>query len=403
MANAFGSDTLRQMFKEGVQDEIRPAIPFEQVADVDTTNAEYVHYRYSNDLTAENTTDGTYSTTDFTYTDDTVQADKEAVVSELIKRTEYSDSGAGDNGFRLIADRVQRHSRALGVAVHRNAYRATVDAAGQTLDNEVLSGSASAGTPITVSSSNPDDITSKVYELLQDVGLSSSDGQPYFMGDPQTSRNFKLFGMANGFQNADRQLGMGWQMVPLMDFDYYITPEVEHEQVFTMATNPTANDTVTVKGVTFTFVASPSSAGDVDIGGTADASRANLAAAINGGSGAGTTYIALSSTDRNTLKNAGVVATNDDTADTLTVSAFGAINGAETFTAGGDGVGTEYKELLAGIRRSTLLRVPSAGFTMIENDALESDTGTQLRTSQMHGAGVWNKNADKVVKVRVAA
>lgn len=369
------------------------------VAEVDTSNAEFVHYRYGADVTAENTTDGTYSTSDFTYTDDTVRADKEAVVAELVKRTEFSEQGG--NGGYLVLDRVDRHSRAIGVAAHRNAYRTTVDGAGLILDNEVLAGSASAGTPITVSASNPDEISSKEYELLQDVGLDTTYGQPYKMIDPQTARFYKLFNMSNGFTNADDQLRRGWQVVPLADFDYMITPEVEREQVLALATNPTANDTVTVKGVTFTFVASPTTAGHVDIGGDADTSRANLAAAINGGSGAGTAYIEISAANRKILKDAGVVATNDNTANTLTVSAFSKISGAETLTAGGDVWGTEYKVLLSGIRRSTLLRLPSEGLTVVKNDMLEADTGIQLRSSQQHGAGVWNKNANKIVRTKV--
>ena len=68
MANTFNTNTLIQLFKEGVQPEIRTAIPMADVAEIDTSNAEFVHYRYSSDMVAENTSDGTYSTTDFTYT-----------------------------------------------------------------------------------------------------------------------------------------------------------------------------------------------------------------------------------------------------------------------------------------------------------------------------------------------
>lgn len=58
-----------------------------------------------------------------------------------------------------------------------------------------------------------------------------------------------------------------------------------------MATNPTANDTVTVNNVVFTFVASPSDEWDVKIGANVAASISNLVAAINGWAGAGTEYI----------------------------------------------------------------------------------------------------------------
>jgi flagellar hook protein FlgE len=63
---------------------------------------------------------------------------------------------------------------------------------------------------------------------------------------------------------------------------------------------PSANETVTIGGTTYTFVDSitdTSTAGDVLIGGSAQSALANLAAAISGGSGAGTDY--ASATDTN--------------------------------------------------------------------------------------------------------
>lgn len=56
--------------------------------------------------------------------------------------------------------------------------------------------------------------------------------------------------------------------------------------------NFTANDEVTIGANTYTFVASPSSAYDVDLGATAAISLSNLAAAINGTGTPGTEYAA---------------------------------------------------------------------------------------------------------------
>jgi hypothetical protein len=61
----------------------------------------------------------------------------------------------------------------------------------------------------------------------------------------------------------------------------------------TAAGNPSATETVTLGGVTYTFRASLTSGGlanEVLIGGTASASLDNLKAAVNGAAGAGTTY-----------------------------------------------------------------------------------------------------------------
>lgn len=89
-----------------------------------------------------------------------------------------------------------------------------------------------------------------------------------------------------------------------------------------LATNPTANDYVDIQGVRFTFVASVgTTAGNVLIGASADASAQNLVAAVNGASGAGTTYVEISSQDRALLE--GVTAT--DGTDLVT---FASKNGA---------------------------------------------------------------------------
>ena len=58
----------------------------------------------------------------------------------------------------------------------------------------------------------------------------------------------------------------------------------------TVGANPSANDTVTIANKTYKFVSALSAANDVLIGTDAAATIANLVAAINGASGAGTTY-----------------------------------------------------------------------------------------------------------------
>lgn len=96
-----------------------------------------------------------------------------------------------------------------------------------------------------------------------------------------------------------------------------------------LATNPTANDYVVIQGVKFTFVASPTVAGDVDIGVDADTSAQNLVAAVNGGAGAGTAYIEIDSDDRARLE--GVTAT--DGTDLVTfVSKNGALVALSSMT-----------------------------------------------------------------------
>jgi len=394
MSNIFASNVQKQAFMDGVQDENRTAIPMASVSDVDTENLETMSSRYGNDFAADSTTDGTYSVNDFAMSNDTLSINNQAVYGERIQTKDLVHAG---DAWDIVADRVDRHTRALGVAVHRSTYSNTVDGAGLILDNEVLAGGTSAGTPIAVSATNPDEISTKVYALMQDAGVASSQGRPYFMIDPSTARFFKLFGMSAGFNVADRQIMKGFEILPTFDFDYVVTPEIEHEQL-TTGTSVVATDVFTVKGVTFTVVASPSVAGHVDLGADDEETLQNLAAAVNGGAGAGSAYIAISAANRAILKNAGVKATS--TATTITVTGYGSLGvvSADSTLV----VGDEQKNLLAGLRNSTHLALPSKGFMVDEIDQVPGFTGKELRSTQIYDSTVWTKNKPKICKVVVA-
>lgn len=122
-------------------------------------------------------------------------------------------------------------------------------------------------------------------------------------------------------------------------FKVFQTNNLPTKQKLTMGTNPSGDDTITIHGVAFTFKASPSAAGDIDIGSDAAGSQANLVAAINGGAGAGTDYKEVSAANRKTLLNAGVNIT-DFSSDIAYIRANQSITNSETFTAAGNIFGT---------------------------------------------------------------
>jgi len=100
-----------------------------------------------------------------------------------------------------------------------------------------------------------------------------------------------------------------------------------------IATQPTEGDTVVISGVTFTFKATPVSAGDVDIAEAATA-RANLKAAIEGGAGSGTAYIELSNRDKFILRRKRKVTCTS--AEDMVFAGYGDISVSETLTAAAD-------------------------------------------------------------------
>ena len=108
--------------------------------------------------------------------------------------------------------------------------------------------------------------------------------------------------------------------------DLIVSENLTGEAVLTLKEDVTANDTVTINGVKFTFVAALSSgpvAGEVLAGANAAASRVNLTAALNNPGTTSATYTAVSAADLATLEDLKITATDDTTAKTVTVRAVG--------------------------------------------------------------------------------
>lgn len=104
--------------------------------------------------------------------------------------------------------------------------------------------------------------------------------------------------------------------------------------VLTATGNFTANDTVIFGAVTYKFVASPSSANDIDLGSDLETSLANLAGAINGD-------FAVGEAHADTVAIDGVSAVSTATTLTVTADMPGAYGNFIDFREGVDG-GTKF-------------------------------------------------------------
>lgn len=149
------------------------------------------------------------------------------------------------------------------------------------------------------------------------VGPNSVSKMRRFKSERETGLGDSVLG--NGVVGAWH----GWTVVQNNNLPY--------SAILTMDTNPTAGDTVTISGVVFTFRASPSLPGEVDIGNDVATSRANLKAAVEGGAGAGTAYIEIGIMNDTILrKKRGVKCTS---AEAMAFTGYGDIAVSETFTA----------------------------------------------------------------------
>ena len=420
MANVFNTDVQKQFYMAGLQDNLRDSLPFAQVSEVETENAEYILNRYGADVTAQSTPNSIYrAATGFTYSTDKKSIDEIATVTDVILYQELMREG-----FDIVADRKDKHSHALRQAIHRHAVETARKGAGSVLDNEVLAGNASALTPITLSATNADDVAATVVQILQEQN-AFGEQNPFVMMSPRQAKFFNLFSMGAGFSTADKALTNGFFTVgggtrvirgasAFNGLDVIVTNEMPTSVVLTFTDETDAGDTIilttTAGAVTLTCAAAPSAAGEYDQGGAGDEEYTinNVVALINNdenyaaSTGLATKYFELTQANRTILQNAGIRA-RKLTASTMEISSFGALTVTET----GDEVtvGTKRQHMIAGAYNSTTIALPSKGMRSDEKPLpAVNGTGThgyELTTFQMHDAVVWTYNAPKIVNIHV--
>ncbi len=139
--------------------------------------------------------------------------------------------------------------------------------------------------------------------------------------DAVVLNTINTLGLENGFQVADEaytnKVARGYKG-RFLGMEVYLATNLTSSAVLDMATQPTATDTVTIAGQVFTFVSTiGTTAGNVLIGADVDATRVNLAAAINAAGTTAATHVAV--TDPSKFLSF-ITAVDSPSGDTLTVT-----------------------------------------------------------------------------------
>lgn len=199
------------------------------------------------------------------------------------------------------------------------------------------------------------------------------------------------------------KVSQNWYFNRIGGYDLYSTNNLTGTAVLALATQPTADDTVTIQGVTFTFVASPSAAWDIDIGSDVDVTRANLATLINDPATTTAWGVALTGNDLKKFKIR-ASAVNDNAANTLTVTFKGAgvlsvssslTDGTDTWTA------TSQKQLnVFGIKnKATTLVVQK--MPSVEKTRIPLQFGHYIKNGMLYGYKTFRDNAKCMVKAEI--
>lgn len=252
-----------------------------------------IHRPYPNDLVVNNYTK---------YTDTTQQ--------DLIGTDEYLDiDQSKEISFAIDeVDWIQNKYDLENSYVERAAYRLSNDIDGSVLGEVVNANVTCDGSDIG-SSGAISLSTSNCLNAIMTAGAKLTangcemDKTWALVVSPKTASIIAQTVAQDWFSLADLALKNGYAG-NFAGYKVYSSNNVFHKRTISFS-SVVATDAITVAGVTFTFVASiGSTAGNVLKGANDAAALANLAAAINGGSGAGTNYIEVSAADRAKLKNA---------------------------------------------------------------------------------------------------
>lgn len=193
---------------------------------------------------------------------------------------------------------------------------AEVSNATYTFDDGSIGGIA--GNPITLAAATTQGIVADLEAEMSSADIESTS--PWcLVVTPKVIANFSKAFVASGFDKADTTLTNGFQGM-FQGFMVYKSNNILHTNLLTTTANLTNGDTVTVNGVVFTLKTSgtAAAAGDVSLGASAAATVANLIDAVNGtGTPGASTYIAVSTANRNLLKAKKVTAALSGTANVL--------------------------------------------------------------------------------------
>jgi len=266
------------------------------------------------------------------------------------------------------------------------------------VDDGTIGGTSGNG--ITIATSNVVKILGAVKRSLKKNNVFS--GNLYGVISPEMEDIFTQYveGRETGLGDT---IGKNGYIGSYMGIKFYVSNQLLGSAILSLATQPTAADTVTIAGQEFTFVSTiGTAAGNVLIGANVDATRANLATLINAPSTTTAAGVALEGDDLKKFA-ARVTAANDDTADTITVYGKGLgilevasdlADGTDTWTAT-----SQEQQALFGVVGNPYLVVQR--MPKVVKKEVSNKFGANYLNGLLFGVKTFSDNAKKMVAVLI--
>lgn len=381
------------------------------ICSVDTKKMGTVYNPYTSRPVAGNGTAAsttTYNVNGYTATADSIQVNRRATAAEHVDSYDWKSVD-----FGLLADRGTQMGKTISSVIDGYVLNLPVGTSGvATLDDGDYGGTD--GNPKTSSNSVIDDI---INGAIQEIDLVNSGDKRFMVVSAYEANDLRGYLQSTGNMVMDEVLrnGIPSQVrktgTTFSGVDVFQSNGITQTVVLGLATNPTDGDTLTIGSgdfaVTITFVATLSGGdSEVHIASAVDITRANLAEWLNAygandeAEAADTGYSAGSNEDQATLSRLQVVATNDNTGDTLTLTTMGVVKVSETLTDATDTWATPYRYLVFGDYGAINLYLPTKGMEYDEKK-VGGKPGVELYMEQFYNATIWSRMTARIVAIKV--
>lgn len=255
-----------------------------------------------------------HGTDDYTkYTDvedrDVDYDNEQLVINETpIDSFVYDDIDGLENDYDAVAEDTKQAALAMRRHIEGNFFAEYVNAGNASTSATALT----AGTTGNTVSTYGNAFATLINDGVDPDNITCSADAFQFQKIGETA-------VTNTFKESDMAYRRGYKGM-FQNMKMYLVNNLTATGELAFATNPTADDTVTINSVVFKFVASPADAGDVKIGANAAATLANLVKAINGtGAGDNSDYTQLTARNRSRVgTRVGIFATAGTAKLTLT-------------------------------------------------------------------------------------
>lgn len=349
-------------------------------------NGETVHKPYRSQVRGQSYSKGTaFTVQDISSTDDTLTVNTFRVVPFYL-----DDVDAIQNSYQtadeFAADCMDRLNRFVDADVLSEYPNAT-----STVKDADVGGASPDGVQLSVSNVN------KVFTAAGrklDL-LNVKQDQRFAVISPSVLEIIRQY-LAGKDTQFGEEVGMNGKVGSRFGFEIYLSNNLTYTANWTPANNPSNNDTITIAGITFTFVAAiGATPGNVLIGGNLNATLTNLVGLLNNPGTTSASQVALSAD--NQAKIEGLTATNNTTY--ISIVFKGGSEVALTASDVADVWGVEVLHCLFGKKKAVNLvmqKTPS-----IEFKDVPDKLGKNIVPWMIYGKKTFNNDKDLLVDVQI--